>query len=200
MEETMPVETGLRERKKAATRDALRRAALDLTSERGLDGFTVDDVCARVGVSQRTFFNYFPTKEAALLVWDDEARAAARDAVLGRPADEDPATALGEVLADVIGLTGDGAVWQRHVRLMRAHPELVARSTLLGREMERTLAAALAHRAGTAPDDLEPTLVAATVLVAFRVAMQRWLAAPEGTDARAVLTETLRAQRLTLAR
>lgn len=55
-------ELGLRERKKRARRDALIDATHDLVRERGLAQVTVEDICERVGVSVRTFFNYFDSK------------------------------------------------------------------------------------------------------------------------------------------
>ena len=55
-------ELGLRERKKRARRDALIDATHELVRERGLDQVTVEDICERVGVSVRTFFNYFDSK------------------------------------------------------------------------------------------------------------------------------------------
>lgn len=46
---------------------AIERAAVDLVLEHGYDDVTVDMICARAGVSQRTFFNHFRTKDAALI-------------------------------------------------------------------------------------------------------------------------------------
>lgn len=80
-----PVETtghadqpeGLRERKKRERGQALRQAALELALENGYANVTIENICERCGVSRRTFFNYFSSKEEALLgradtVFDDE--------------------------------------------------------------------------------------------------------------------------------
>ena len=58
---------GLRERKKAARREALVAAAHTLVCEHGLDAVTVEMICDKVGVSPRTFFNYFDSKVDAVL-------------------------------------------------------------------------------------------------------------------------------------
>ena len=60
-------EPGLRERKRLATRRAIQIATLQLLDERGLDGVTVDEISRRADISPRTFFNYFGSKEQALL-------------------------------------------------------------------------------------------------------------------------------------
>src|SRR6478736_8144712 len=60
-------EIGLRERKRVETRHRIADAAVDLTLEHGLDGATVEAISAAAGVSPRTFFNYFDSKDDALL-------------------------------------------------------------------------------------------------------------------------------------
>jgi len=60
-------ELGLRERKRIATRRAIQLAALQLASDRGFDRVTIDEISHAANVSPRTFFNYFPSKESAII-------------------------------------------------------------------------------------------------------------------------------------
>ena len=80
----------LRERKKLATRRSLRRAALDLVAERGFAHVTIEDIAEAADVSPRTFFNYFPSKEAALFGTDPEQIPVLRERMIhtapGEPA------------------------------------------------------------------------------------------------------------------
>ncbi|HEY4226492.1 MAG TPA: TetR family transcriptional regulator [Pseudolysinimonas sp.] len=64
---TDAAELGLRERKRLATRRAIQLAALRLVKDRGLESVTIDDISHDADISPRTFFNYFPSKEAALV-------------------------------------------------------------------------------------------------------------------------------------
>ncbi|MFF0903034.1 UNVERIFIED_CONTAM: TetR/AcrR family transcriptional regulator [Kocuria sp. CPCC 205316] len=99
------------------TRRALVAGARRLTAERGLAGFTVDELCAGVGISRRSFFNYFASKD---------------DAVLGTPA-RDPLEAFGEEFV-AGGSAPDGPP------LLTALQELVVRSfALLEGPPDRTL-------------------------------------------------------------
>jgi len=65
------LEPGLRERKKLQTRHAIHEAALQLIDEQGLEATTIDQICSAADVSSRTFFNYFPSKAAAVLQLPD---------------------------------------------------------------------------------------------------------------------------------
>lgn len=56
----------LRDRKKAQSRRDIECAFLELVLERGYEDVTVEDACQRAGVSKKTFFNYFPSKDAAI--------------------------------------------------------------------------------------------------------------------------------------
>lgn len=58
---------GLRERKRLATRRSIQLAAISLVRENGLERLTVDEIGRVADISPRTFFNYFPTKEAAII-------------------------------------------------------------------------------------------------------------------------------------
>lgn len=57
---------GLRERKKRAMRISIERTILELVLERGYEAATIEEVCSRAGISKKTFFNYYATKEAAI--------------------------------------------------------------------------------------------------------------------------------------
>lgn len=60
-------ETGLRARKKAETRLAIEQAAVEVASEQGYEAATAEAIASKAGVSLRTFFNYFPSKDIAII-------------------------------------------------------------------------------------------------------------------------------------
>jgi AcrR family transcriptional regulator len=116
------------ERQRAELRAEIARAAVGLFTARGFDATTVDDIAAAVGVSRRTFFRYFGTKEDVLL-HDLNARGdAVARALAARPADEEPWVALRAAMLDAAPETladpeSDLAVG----RLMKTVPSLRAR-------------------------------------------------------------------------
>src|SRR5436309_12552886 len=84
----MSAESGLRERKKEQTRQAIADAALRLFARRGFEEVTVAEVGRAADVSEGTVFNYFPTKEDLLYRQMESFEAALVDAVRERPAGE----------------------------------------------------------------------------------------------------------------
>ncbi|WP_328317397.1 TetR family transcriptional regulator [Streptomyces sp. NBC_00388] len=94
MTTTEPQGPGLREQKKAATRLALQRAALRMFEENGFAGTTVRDIAAAAGVTERTFFRYFPSKEDLVFGEIADLLPPLRDEILARPAGEPPLTVV----------------------------------------------------------------------------------------------------------
>lgn len=180
---TAEAAASLRERKKLATRRSLRRIALGLIAERGFANVTVEDIAAAAEVSTRTFFNYFPSKEAALFGPDPDHVAGLRE----RVATEAPGQPALEVLRRVIGadargvtdelreLGGNPADWLRRAREAHADPHLRAARAAQLTMAERSIAEGLAERLGTdAERDPYPGLLAATAVGVLRSSLAFW--------------------------
>lgn len=175
----------LRERKKLATRHELRRVALRLIADRGFSNVTVEEISEAANVSPRTFFNYFPSKEAVLLGANPEREAAARDAIVRTSPGAPVVTVLRaimssqarEVAAELAELGGDPVDWLGRVRAARSDPQLRAAHAAQMAAAERTIAEAIAQRLGTDLDrDPYPGLLAAMATGVFRSSMTFWAA------------------------
>ncbi|WP_367128610.1 TetR/AcrR family transcriptional regulator [Saccharothrix sp. HUAS TT1] len=186
--------SGLRERKKLATRTALADAALRLCVERGLDGVTVEQVANEAGVSLRTFFNYFSSKEEAVVAGDVATAAAFVRVFAGRPGEEPVLRALRAALVEVVPdrIDPDRVAL---LRVLRRTPALLPHQIAAFAAQERELAAAVAARVGVDPaTDLYPAMFAATVMATLRVVVGWWLDAvqrPELSDLIGVMIERL---------
>jgi AcrR family transcriptional regulator len=176
-EEDRPL--GLRERKKLETRETLARVAVRLAIERGMDNVTVDDIAAEAGVSARTFFNYFPSKEDAVLRPDPDPVGEARviaDAFTNAPAELSPVRALAAAWRPVAErLDREAADWLARISIIEKDPALVARMFTAKEETERLMIEAIAARTGLDPDDdLYPRLLLMVVGSAFHATTKRW--------------------------
>jgi AcrR family transcriptional regulator len=168
--------SGLRERKKLATRVALHEAALRLVAERGLEHVSVDDIAARAGVSPRTFFNYFASKDDAVLGLDPADTDHLVESLRARPAEESPVQALRTVArAQAAEMAGETELWPLRLRVIEGHPALLGRLAASFGQAERAMAAAIAERTGETADDLYPLLLAGVSAAAVRSALHRWL-------------------------
>ena len=181
---------GLRERKKAQTRRALAAAAIRLSIERGSpDRVTVEEISEAADVSPRTFFNYFSSKEDAVLGVDPERRTELRAELELRPADEAPVEALrAALLSTAEGIDENAELWAQRLQLVREHPTLSAGYVASFADFERGMVEAMAARLGLDPDaDLYPALVVATALTIMRVTVKHW----QATDADTPLADLL---------
>jgi AcrR family transcriptional regulator len=177
---------GLRERKKARTREALQEAAMERFARQGFDGTTVEEIAEACEVSPRTFFRYFPTKEDVLFV-DGEARRERLLAVIAeRPIDE-PAfgalrAAMGTLTADYLD---DRDALVTRFQIVGASPHLQAYKAEHQHGWEAAVVdvlerRALAQRATVTREELQ--LVTAVTTAALRVALDAWVADPSAPD------------------
>jgi hypothetical protein len=166
-------EPGLRERKKAATRQALHDAAFRLAIEHGTDHLTVE--------------------EEALLYGDHQRMRGLIEMVHARPANESPWTALTRAAEEFYPQLGDlDPEWVAQGRLLRSQPSLVTAQVQTFAAMERELAAEVAARLPRAdPAGVRAMLTAATFLAALRVAVHAWLERPQGPALPALVSEAL---------
>lgn len=173
--------TSLRERKKRATRQALRAAALRLALERGPENVRVEEIAEAAGVSPRTYNNYFSSREQAIvagIAGDRAARVAA--AVVARPA----RVGLGDAVIDaVVGLFTDSGEHPREALLMIASSAALRASYVdtVG-AIEDPLAEAIIERC-RGIERLTAQVLSAGVGAATRVALRQWLRATSGPPA-----------------
>lgn len=144
---------GLRERKKARTRDSIQAHAIRLFSERGYAGTTVEQIAEAAEVSPSTFFRYFPTKEDCVLY--DRLDPVLMAAFLRQPADLSPLRATRAAIREIyeqMPPEESEREGDRH-RLIFSVPELRARTIEQTVETMSALADAVSQRVGLDRDD-----------------------------------------------
>ncbi|RKE22492.1 TetR family transcriptional regulator [Streptomyces sp. TLI_171] len=171
----------LTERRKAATQQEIALAAARLFAEHGAEGTTAEDIARTAGVSLRTFYRYFRTKEDAVapLLADGSRQwiallAAADPAVPPLSALVDAARAA---LDPAPGQPAEALVWTRGLlRAMPADPALRDVWHRIHHDAEAALRPVLARLAGLPADSLDGRLLAAAANTAMRVAVESWAA------------------------
>ena len=197
---------GLRERKRRVTRQRISDVATILFASRGFDNVKVSTIAEVVGVSEKTIYNYFPTKESMVLDWADEAIDSLSQVIRDCPSNESLTTAVVQAMKKDMErfdeVPDDLVIFlPRFISLIESTPALRAAWLEMHDRIVTAAAEALAARAEVDPRDPEP-LIAARALsglggVALRARVRYIEEGLRGRDLRAaVLVDLDRAARL----
>ncbi|MEU4419875.1 TetR family transcriptional regulator [Actinoplanes sp. NPDC024001] len=156
----------------------ITRTAMELFLERGFEATTIDDIAAAAGISRRSFFRYFGTKEDVVL-GDLAARGELiRDALQARPESEDAWTALVSAMHAVkAGLAETDAEMLKIFKMVHETPSLRARSIEKHLQWQAALTPEVRRRLGADPADpadVRAEALVATVLTCLDVASEAW--------------------------
>lgn len=173
-----PRNNGLRERKKRLLRQQLSDTATEMFVERGFDNVRITEIAEACGVSEKTVYNYFPTKESLLLDrWQSTPTALLRG--LADPAVAPIDAALRVLNNELTSWTSwfagrsdpieASARVGRFVDLIQATPSLRAYERDVIDQLIAEAAQVLAARIGVDPDDPEPQIAAGALLELWRV-------------------------------
>ncbi|MFI6658871.1 TetR family transcriptional regulator [Streptomyces sp. NPDC050523] len=176
-----PEAAGLREQKKRLLRQRLTDTATEMFLERGFDAVRVSEIAQACGVSEKTVFNYFPTKESLILDQGESTMAALR-AGLG-DTDHSPVEAALRILSDElramtswISAQDDpiqaAAVIRRFGALTRSSPSLRAYHRDMTDRLVTVAAEVLAQRTHSSPNDPEPQIAATALLGLWSIQFQ----------------------------
>lgn len=169
---TEPV--GRRERKKAATRQALADAALRLFLEHGYEQVSIKDVAESADVSTTTLFKHFPSKEALVFDQDADREAALLAAIQQRPTGKSTLDALRDhVTAGAFTDAARRPEFKTFMRLIESNPSLRDYHRRMWLRHEQAVARTIAEEAGAPPDDLSCRALAHFVLEAATFAGSR---------------------------
>jgi AcrR family transcriptional regulator len=178
MTSTPQAQAGLRERKKARTRAAIREHALRLFREQGYSATTIEQIAAAADVSPATFFRYFPTKEDVVL--QDDMDVMGLEAFEAQPAGLSPIAAYRAATMQTFrALTPEELErFRETTQLTLTVPEVRARAVdELARSIE-VVAAAIARRTGRSPHDFAVRNVAGALIGVVLAATLPWADQP----------------------
>ena len=197
-----PTADGLREHKKRRMRQQLSDAATEMFMARGFDAVRVSEVAAACRVSEKTVFNYFPTKESLLLDRWDYTMASLRR----RMADPDvsPVEVALQILADELSAMTSWLASQRDLAqasmtmgrfgdLIRSTPSLRAYQHDTTDQLIALTAEILAGRAGMRADEPEPQIAAVALLGLWSIQFQSLRRYLDGTRVPAQVHEAVTA-------
>lgn len=172
----------LREKKKLALREELSVTTVLLARERGLDNVRVDDIVEVVGVSRRTFANYFSSKEHAIADRHVQRTRSAAAELSRRPSSESLWTAITvALLAPYADEPGSNASREEQSGLLAVLSNAGMQSAIDrgARAATAVFAEAIAARAGVSDRDPMPSVVASAALSSLVATLELWVGREE---------------------
>jgi AcrR family transcriptional regulator len=184
---------GLRERRKEEIRQDLSKAAIRLFLEQGFEATTIDEIVAPLGVSRRTFFRHFPTKEDLVFVWYEDLTEGLVAECAARPASETAYQAVCAALRSLLRLYDSDPLWSKQMmRLAGETPGLIGKSHEKRVMWEKALAAVVVDRLQEGPmRDHYARIIAGTAVNTFAMAAEVWFAEGANGNLRATVDALL---------
>jgi AcrR family transcriptional regulator len=179
---------GLRERTRRAVRAELAAVALELFAERGFEETTVEEIARAAGLTKRSFFRYFPSKEDAVFEGVDVTGEKVVRDLLARPAGEDPWQSLRAVLLESERQIHSSGRAVAGLKLIESTPALRARVHEKRSLWRQRVSETLRERSGAELDTFTTDLLTNAATAALDTASQAWLRSG-GTADRVVLLE-----------
>lgn len=183
---------GVRARNLARNRAEVSEVALRLFAARGVDAVTVEDIAEAAGISRRTFFRWFESKEEAVLPYEAERLELLRTALAARAADQPVLHAIRGATRALA--TGPGAIERdetlRRLRIVRDNPSVHAHSLEIQSRWEVAIADVIAEHLGVDPaTSVAARVIAGATVATVRAAAEVWLATDGEADLPALLGE-----------
>jgi len=187
---TMPMAVPIAERKRRAVRAELSEAALPLLVERRFESVTIDDLAAAAGVSRRTFFRYFSSKEDMVFAFLDQWAVRLAADIVARPSDEDPVAAVHHAFRQLTIAYEDRALVL--VRLVRETPALRQQERINREHLRSAVVTAVARRLGVDEErSLRPQILATIAFAPLDAAMLAWFTSRSNQEIGTLLDEAL---------
>ena len=167
----------LREQRRERNAREIQQAAMSLFADRGYAAVTVEDIAGEAGISERTFFRYFTSKDHLLVAEASRRIEVIHESLTGQPDDLDAWTALRNAVLDQSTseehIGRNAAIW---AHLTKEAPALLAKMIMHGAlEGTHNIEVELARRLGVPDTDALPDVMMRVTLAAVQSAYLRWL-------------------------
>lgn len=180
-----------RTRSREARRDHVVSVASDLFNENGYDETTVEDIAEAAGVSPRSFYRYFDSKDGVLAALGSDVIGDALERLQDGGVEDPTISDIGLLLGEVADERIDEPRFAMFIRLLREHPELIGKAGVWRGQWAEQLAVGLSRLSGSDEPTPSHEVTARIAVAVVAVALDRWVEEPDGTPIRARVGDVL---------